>query len=365
MKISITLPSLYPDALARTLKNIRNTTSVDYEIIVVSPFKVDETDVIWIEEKERNGSAFAHAVASSRATGNFITATSDDCEYLPGWDIQAIANFSARKPKDGSMFCLGLHFGLIGTVYGIYYCNFPFMRLEDALSIGYFDGRFKKDFTDTDLSFKVWSKGGRCEYSKKKLINITKADIRKGGENCLDEDLDLFAKKWGAIYGQGFKASSMRCINIDFDPDHHPEFVQDYSVYNNEIEVISKLHRISPPHLVKSINSFNIVSFKGKFLNVPFSLGSIDLDMIDALNHDEITVFDTLQSASKAVEQYIPLPCLIKSINQVNIVLYNRKYYNIPFSLGSIDLQHHTLTHADQILVFDSLVDACFAASKI
>ncbi len=316
MKISITLPSLFPNTLARALTNIRENTSVDYEVIVVSPFKVDEKDVIWIEEVERNGCAFAHTVASLRATGDFITGTADDCDYLPGWDIQAIENFSERKPKDGSMFCLGLHYGLIGTVYGIYYCNFPFMRLEDALKIGYFDGRFKKDFTDADLSFKVWSRGGRCEYSKNKLINITEEDKRKGGDNCLDEDLNLFLEKWGAKYGQGFKVSSMRCINIDFDPDVYPEFVTNYSVYRNNAEFISKLQCISPPHLVTSINDFNIVKYKGRFLNVPFSLGPIDLDMIAAFNHESITVFNMLKDAIRAAEQQAPLPRIIK--NQIN-----------------------------------------------
>jgi hypothetical protein len=40
VKTSITLPSIFPAALDRALTNIRATTRGDYEVVVVSPFRV-------------------------------------------------------------------------------------------------------------------------------------------------------------------------------------------------------------------------------------------------------------------------------------------------------------------------------------
>ena len=56
----------------------------------------------------------------------------DDCAYPPDRDAQALANFEERAAAAGTMLCLGLHFGLVATVFGIYYGNFPFLRRTDA-----------------------------------------------------------------------------------------------------------------------------------------------------------------------------------------------------------------------------------------
>jgi hypothetical protein len=110
---------------------------------------------------------------------------------------------------------LGLHYGLIGTVFGIYYANFPFLRRDHAMNIGYFDGNYQTGFTDSDLSLKIWSAGGRCEYSVERLIEITAEDKRKGGEDCPADDLGYFVKKWRGKYGWRFDTSYMRAISVE------------------------------------------------------------------------------------------------------------------------------------------------------
>jgi hypothetical protein len=301
-KVSITLPSIFPDALNRSLANIRATTTGDYEVVVVSPFRVEGPDIIWIEETQRNGCAFAHTVGAAHANGEFITATADDCDYLPGWDQKLIRIYDERAPKDGHSFCLGLHYGLLGSVFGIYYANFPFLRRDHALSLGYFDGNYKKGFTDSDLGLKVWTSGGRCEYSVEKLIQITAEDKRKGGEDCPADDLGYFLEKWGEKYGRGFDASYMRAINVDFDPDDHPEFVTDRTVYNNDPKFVRRMATHAPPHLINSINAINIVRYKGEFLNVPQSLGPIDLRTDSGRNNPAIESYRTISAARRAAE---------------------------------------------------------------
>ena len=302
MKVSITLPSIFPDALDRALANIRATTKGDYEVVVVSPFRVAAADVLWVEETERNGCAFAHTVAARHATGDFITATADDCDYMPAWDQRMIQIYSERAPRDGRNFCLGLHYGLLGSVFGIYYANFPFMRRDQALSLGYFDGNYKKGFTDSDLGFKVWSSGGRCEYSVERLIEITAEDNRKAGEDCPPDDLKYFVEKWGSKYGHGFDSSYMRAINVDFDPEANPEFVDNRTVFNNSPEFVWRMAMQGPPHLINSINGVNIVRYKGEFLNVPQTLGPLDLQTPQDRNKSGIKAFRTLAISRKAAE---------------------------------------------------------------
>jgi glycosyltransferase involved in cell wall biosynthesis len=298
-KISITLPSIYPAALHRSLSNIRATTAGPHEIIVVSQFEVSGENIKWIKETEKRGCAFAHSVAAQYATGDFITPTADDCDYLPGWDERVIQIYNERAPKDGRPFLLGLHYGLIGTVFGIYYANFPFLRRDHAMNIGYFDGNYRTGFTDSDLSLKIWSAGGRCEYSVERLIEITAEDKRKGGEDCPADDLGYFVKKWRWKYGWRFDTSYMRAINVDFDPELNPEFIKDRTVFNNRPSFVRQMALYSPPHLIQSIGEMNIVRYKGEFLVVPWSIGPIDLRTPEGRNNPAIITCRTIAGARR------------------------------------------------------------------
>jgi hypothetical protein len=152
------------------------------------------------------------------------------------------------------------------------------MKTEDARTFGYFDSRYKKDFTDPDFGLRLWSVGGRCEFTNRKVIEITALDERKAGENCLPEDLNLFVNNWGDTFGRGMEKSHMRSIIVDFDPDAHPEFVTDNSVVCNDPETVYRMSCISPPHLIGSIEGWNIVWFRHKAFAIPQSTGPINLE---------------------------------------------------------------------------------------
>src|ERR1700688_2592159 len=96
--ISITLPSLYPDALTRTLHNIQDTTKQEHEIIVVSPFEPPLIGpAIWIKEVRPAGCNAAHMAALEKVTGEFITGWVDDHVYVDDWSDIIVEDFLERE----------------------------------------------------------------------------------------------------------------------------------------------------------------------------------------------------------------------------------------------------------------------------
>ena len=64
MKVSISLPSLYPDLLDAALEHLHPTLEgFDVEILVVSPFEATGPKVRWVPEKVQTGNCAAHALA--------------------------------------------------------------------------------------------------------------------------------------------------------------------------------------------------------------------------------------------------------------------------------------------------------------
>jgi hypothetical protein len=56
MKLSLTLPSLFPEPAARIVDNVRATIGdVDYEIIVVGPFEMSGPDIRCVAEGTPRG----------------------------------------------------------------------------------------------------------------------------------------------------------------------------------------------------------------------------------------------------------------------------------------------------------------------
>ncbi len=65
MKLSITLPSIFPSLLRRTIDSIyQNTYGVDYEILVMPPFEVHGPFIKWIPEITSTGNCTAQASPS-------------------------------------------------------------------------------------------------------------------------------------------------------------------------------------------------------------------------------------------------------------------------------------------------------------
>lgn len=227
-KISITLPSIYPTALARTLRNIRDATRCEHEIIVVSPFNPPDARwprsmIKWIKDPNNNtGPNAAHELAFKEATGEFVVAMCDDHLFVDGHDVIALKDFAEKEAAHPNKALL---FGLrqvypeqVGTVFGLYYPYFPMMRTKTARALGWFTADYRRGFADCDLAMRVWDAGGICEWSKVGLISVHDDDRRKGDiEACAPGDMETFLARWAPRYGVGWKTDTLRDFNRDYE----------------------------------------------------------------------------------------------------------------------------------------------------
>jgi hypothetical protein len=369
-KISITLPSIYPVALQSVLASIRSTTRNPYEVIVVSPFRVDEPNVIWVEENERKGCAFAHDVAARHATGEFITAFADDWRYVDGWDEAILPEFLDREQKARGKYLMGLrydHWNLVGTVFGIYYANFPFMRRSNIERYGWIGPEFKLGFGDADLSLRVWHRGGRCEFSTEKVLRITEEDGERKKTVAIfrPEDLATFTSRWVPVYGAGIKTAEIRDFNLDVCPELIDGCITERTIFGNSPKFVGELAKIAEisqrtPELVEGNDAINIVSFQGRFYTVPTSLGPINLTESEVQRRPEIRAHQSLDEARITAEEigFFHTPVLVESLDTRNIVRYQDQFYSLPISLGHVNLTDAEGRKRPGIAVYSTIEEA-------
>jgi hypothetical protein len=222
--ISITLPSIHPGRLARTIKNIEETTRGSWEAIVVSPFQpLDHPNVKWAHEPpaESRGANSAHTVAANAAIGDYLVAWVDDHLFVDRWDESALEEF--RCLRNSRIFALGLRNAKhIGTVFGKYYPYFPMMERAQVSEVGgWLSGDYRVGFADCDLAMRVYKAGGKCRPMGREIVIAHKDDDRKLREIALGDgrstvtDTSLFVMRWGSIYGMGWDTSYLRGFNID------------------------------------------------------------------------------------------------------------------------------------------------------
>lgn len=224
MKISITLPSIYPHCLSRALKNLRDATRYPYKVIVVSPFEPENIvaphgELKWIKDDSGKGCNAAHAQGIRYAEGDFIIPWVDDHFLADGWDVVSIEDFESRSASR-DFFVLGLRQAYplqVGITFGLYYPYFPLMRLADARRIGWYDSAFQMDFADVDLGMRIWNDGGFIEWSSHTVISVHSDDQRKDGREFCAEDMRIFLSRWKATLGSKFKTADLRDFNVDID----------------------------------------------------------------------------------------------------------------------------------------------------
>jgi hypothetical protein len=246
--ISISLPSIYADCLGRTLRNVRDATRSRYEVILVSPTAPPEDcaeHVTWIEEKPGTGTGCnaGHAAALEHMRGDFFMPWVDDHYLLDGWDALALANYERREAAfhgsaPGKPFALGMRHIFphhVGTQFGIYYPYFPLIRRKYVEQVGWYDPAYLKGFADGDLALRVWSAGGRCEWSDHGLVHVhLEDDNRKDGVMFAPSDMDLFVSRWAPRYGAGWDTGNLRGFNIDVEPNQFPGLCDGSTVYRND-----------------------------------------------------------------------------------------------------------------------------------
>lgn len=241
MKLSVTLPSLFPELLQHALPALYRSVpaGVELEILVVSPFKVQGPGLVWIPESEARGNCFAHHMAYRQATGDYVLTLSDDFVVAPG-SLQAALEHVVGGEDRNFPFSVGLHHqaGIAGTVFGIYYPYFPLMSRASIEAVGgYFSTDYAAHFGDVDLALRVWSAGGRCELSQDAAITGL---VREGiipesthRSSARIRDLETFVRRWKPVFGAGWKTSDIRDFNLDIPSALFPALLKDRSIYVN------------------------------------------------------------------------------------------------------------------------------------
>lgn len=243
MKLSLALPSLFPQSFYRTHSNIlASTHGIDFEILAVTPFEAQGPNVCWIREESPKGSVQAQVLAYEHMTGDILVTLVDDIALVGDWAKTALANLE-RREGTGRLFCLGLHQTnfVVGTVFGIYFPFFPFVRkgVLEATG-GYLDPTFGAHYADPDFALRIWSAGGRCERTDLPLIervlraNGEEADPPAKSGTTLARDMATFLERWRPIYGEGWSTETERDFNLDVDVLFEAVVGDEFSIFLND-----------------------------------------------------------------------------------------------------------------------------------
>ncbi len=279
-RISILLPSIHEAALQRTLENIYATTRGDYEIIVVSPLAVEAPNVRHVGDAD--GPIKTQALAVHHATGEYVVAHSDDFLYVDGWDDTLIADYVQREErwrtirKTDTTLVMGLRFNLIGTVFGIYYANFPCVRHSALQALGWYDTLYDRGFGDCDLSLRAWSQGAAVEFSAAKLLSPTEDDRRKGARLSSPQDEALFVSRWKPQIGLAWDTSTIDGYNVNLVPDDRVLAARTFCV--NDPGAFQAFRDMAAPRLLQVGSMANIVGFGGKYYVIPRKLADVNVE---------------------------------------------------------------------------------------
>lgn len=219
MKVSVILPTLYPNLAERAIASLRQTGApdVDLQIVVCSPHRIGGDMVTWVDDADCNGNNAAVRKALEAVEGDYILTFTDDATVSPGWlakALEAIGSFGDSRPR-----VLSLNHGEVGTCFGRLYANFPFVS-RSVLE------RFRSDFYpfgahwgDVSLSMAVWEAGGEVTATADRLVTF-ETDRMGNGESphrssSFMRDTKAFLARFAGTMGDGWPVENFRQYNVD------------------------------------------------------------------------------------------------------------------------------------------------------
>lgn len=210
--ISILIPSLREKLLKQRIVEFALTNpTTQYELIVVSPFEIKESNVIWIKDSPPfRGSVKATNQALGSAKGEYIMYFSDDVsptkdclksmiEFLKTKEEPFLGAYKMTHPGG---FTIG-PFGAYDRLYACYGClsKTSLLKLNNLL----FDNKFQYSWADIDLSLRIWELGGKVEICENAIVIPKQEDdeVYRSHRTTFDQDFNTFANKWHSKYGEG------------------------------------------------------------------------------------------------------------------------------------------------------------------
>jgi GT2 family glycosyltransferase len=211
-KISILIPSLRPEAIAKSIYEFDKTNpDVDYELIVVSPFKVQGIKTVWVEEQIPYGTIHACNVAFSHSKGDYTVYFSDDVSPTTNCLENMLLFMKNKKPPCVGAFkmetVLGKEIGPFGAYNKLYACYGCTPKLGMLDFRPYLDNSFRDSWADIDFSLRVWEAGGTVEICPNAIVipRQIEDDIYKTHRQRFQDDFEVFLSKWHDKLGQGME----------------------------------------------------------------------------------------------------------------------------------------------------------------
>lgn len=314
-RVSIILPSIHLDACRSALENIEETTRGLHEVVLVSPLDLghvvggskalyrllNQDRLRFKNVGDADGPIKTQALGVKHVTGEFVVAHSDDFRYEPGWDDSLVEEYQAREAMwhdrgvPDPLLVMGLRFDLIGTVFGIYYANFPCVRRSLIDRLGWYDPAYDRGFGDCDLSLRAWDMGGTVEFTRRRVLRATEDDKRKGARLSGATDADLFVARWREKVGDSWAVATMDDYNVNLAPDDRILEARTFMV--NSPKAFAAFRSMAAPRLLRQGPAANVVSYGGRFWVIPRSIAAVNLEREEDRARPELLVFDDLVEA--------------------------------------------------------------------
>lgn len=209
--ISVLLPSVRQEAADRVISAFLSTQGdFDYEIVLVSPFSVDQPHVRHVPETERGGVVQAMNVALAAAAADYIVLWSDDA--MPAQDcLRNIHRFVQDKPAP---FVAGFNkreqSGRINEQWSVYaklYVGWLCTSRETIGKVGnLLDPAFRNYWSDPDFCLRVWDAGGTVDICPDAWVEIVQIDDQVKVSNMgasFERDMNVFFDRWHQKLGRG------------------------------------------------------------------------------------------------------------------------------------------------------------------
>jgi GT2 family glycosyltransferase len=221
-EISILLPSLRPELIKQRIEEFAQTNpNVDYEIIVVSPFRIEDKNVKWIKDDgfPNNGSVMATQLAYYHSNSNYVMYFSD--KVIPTKNcLTAMLNYVKLnvEPFIGAFKMIrsnGKEIGAFKCYNKLYACYGCMSKKTVELIGGFWDTNFYHSWADIDISLRCWEAGGKvevCQNAIVKPIPLKDKVYKDHRSKTWDKDVEYFLNKWHYKLGKGFERRA-ECVN--------------------------------------------------------------------------------------------------------------------------------------------------------
>lgn len=189
-----------------------SNTNLDYEIVVVSPFKVTGKNVVHILEKKSRGIIYADYRAYKHAKGDWICFVPDDQVPIKDCLEQAV-NFAKGKTEP---FIAGFrryknYLTRIeynpGSAYGRLCAGSGVASRSSIEKMGgFFNPIYKSYFADTDMCIRAWVNGGSVDLCPTAFVdhtNILDETTKRNLRVDFPKDAEIFMDMWHDKLGAG------------------------------------------------------------------------------------------------------------------------------------------------------------------